>query len=540
MKNWFASSRLTRGLLVSSQLLGAGSAWGASLADGRACLEASDLPCASAAAATAGESPDAQAFRAEVTFARAEFAEALRLMELASAARPSDEQMARTLKLYRATVEATDGFVTSKRGDVEIRYLPGTDLVLVDEAFEALQAAHDRIGPLLGGAPPGGVRMEIYPTAERFTKASGLPTEAVQTTGVVALSKWTRLLVTSPRALGRGYAWKDTIAHEYIHYIVAWRTKDQAPVWLQEGIARSHESLWNQDQPPALQPYQQSLLAEALAGDKLVPLERMHPSMAFLDSADEAALAFAQVSTMMVHLRAVAGTDAVSKVLDRVRKGTDALKATAEVGTAGDVGAFMTGWRTMLADMHLVRRKLAAMPTVLGPGEDDFGIDPVLATRRDLAGHARLGDLLREADRAEASLVEYRKAIPEGEPAPPTLSSRMAEALLTLGRTDEALATLRASVNDYPEYATTRKSLGGILLSQGKAADALVQFRASADINPFDPDVQSALADLYTSLGDATLAARHARYRGILALGGATPGAKSPGSRGPGANGDDG
>ncbi|MDP2312566.1 MAG: hypothetical protein Q8P41_06640 [Pseudomonadota bacterium] len=514
MKSWFASSLL---------LLWAGSAWGATVAEGRACLEASDLPCARAVADAAGNGSDALRLRAEVAFAQADFPEALRLLESAAAGSSGDESLTRDLLLYRATVEATDGFVTARRGDVEIRYLPGTDLVLVDEAFEALQAAHDRIGPLLGGAPPGGIRMELYPTGERFTKASGLPVEAVETTGVVALSKWTRLLVTSPRALGRGYAWKDTIAHEYIHYIVAWRTKDQAPVWLQEGIARSHESLWNQDAPPALQPYQQSLLAEALAGDKLVPLERMHPSMAFLDSADEAALAFAQVSTMMVHLRDVAGTSAVSNVLDRVRNGTDALKATAEVGTAGDVGKFMAGWRTMLENMHLVSRKLAAMPTVLGPSEDDFGIDPVLAKRRDLAGHARLGDLLREADRAEASLVEYKRAIPEGEPAPPTLSARMADALVALGRADEALATLQASVADYPEYASTRKRLGGILLSQGKPRDALVQYRASADINPFDPDVQAALADLYASLGDKPLAERHARYKGILALGGDLP-----------------
>lgn len=511
MKSWFASS-----LLLLS-----GAAWGASVDEGRACLEASDLPCAARIAATAGDSAAALALRAEVAFASGQFADALRLLESAG---PGDEQRARDLALYRATLQATDGFVTSKKGDVEIRYLPGTDLVLVDEAFEALQAAHDRIGPLLGGAPPGGIRMEIYPSAERFTKASGLPPEAVQTTGVVALSKWTRLLVTSPRALGRGYAWKDTIAHEYIHYIVAWRTQDRAPVWLQEGIARSHESLWHLDEPPILQPYQQSLLADALANDTLVPLARMHPSMAFLDSADEAALAFAQVSTMMVHLREVAGDAAVSAVLDRVRVGTDALKATAEVGTQGNVDTFMAGWRERLKAMHLVNRKLAAMPTVLGTPEDDFGIDPVLANRRDLAGHARLGDLLREADRAEAALVEYNKAIPDGEPAPPTLSARMSDALLTLKRVDDALATLRASVSDYPEYASTRKRLGSILLSQGKSREALVQYRASADINPFDPDVQAALADLYTSLGDPSLAARHARYRGILALGGATPG----------------
>jgi tetratricopeptide (TPR) repeat protein len=248
--------------------------------------------------------------------------------------------------------------------------------------------------------------------------------------------------------------------------------------------------------------------------------------MAFLDSAEEAALAFAQVSTMIVHLRALKGAGAVSDVLDDVRSGTDALQATANVGTGGDVGAFMAGWKAMLADLHLVSRKLAAMPTVLGPAEDDFGVDPVLAKRRDLAGFARLGDLLREADRPEAALVEYRKAAPEGEPPSPTLSARVAQALLALKRTDEAVTTLRASITDYPEYASTRKQLAQILLSRGNSREALEHFRASADINPFDPEVQSALADLYASLGDSALAARHARYRGILALGGATPGAR--------------
>lgn len=514
MKSWFASSLL----------LFAGVAWAGPVEDGRACLEASDLACAEQHVRAAGSSAEAKLLRAEIAFAKADFTGALTLLEEATPGLGAGEQLERQRALYAATVEATEGFEVARRGDVEIRYLPGTDLVLIDEAFETLQAAHDRIGPLLGGAPPSGIRMEIYPTAERFTKASGLPPAAVQTTGVVALSKWTRLLVTSPGALGRGYAWKDTIAHEYIHYVVAWRTNDRAPVWLQEGIARSHESLWTRDGPPALQPFQQSLLADALASDTLVPLERMHPSMAFLDSAEEAALAFAQVSTMMVHLRALKGPGAVSEVLDEVRGGLDALEATAKVGTDGDVNAFMGGWKAMLAEMRLVSRKLAAMPTVLGPAEDDFGLDPVLAKRKDLAGFARLGDLLREAERPEAALVEYRKAVPEGEPPSPTLSARMARALVSLKRADEAVSTLRASVKDYPEYASTRKLLAEILLSRGDNRGALEHYRASADINPFDPEVQSALADLYASVGEAALAARHARYRGILALGGAAPG----------------
>jgi tetratricopeptide (TPR) repeat protein len=365
--------------------------------------------------------------------------------------------------------------------------------------------------------------MEIYPTGATFTAASGLPEEAVQTTGVVALSKWTRLLVTSPRALGRGYAWKDTIAHEYTHYIVAWRTKDKTPVWLQEGIARSHEALWRVDDTPPLQPLPQSLLAKALATDQLVPLQRMHPSMAFLDSAEQAQLAFAQVSTMIVHLRRVAGKDAVSRVLDEVREGTDALQAVADIGASGDSDAFMNAWKEDLRGMSLVSRQLAALPTVLGPAGDDFGLDPVLAKRRDLAGHARLGDLLRDAKKPEAALVEYKRALSPDEPPSPTLSARMALAMLDLGRTDEAATTLRSSVDDYPEFALTRKQLGALLLAKGDRNSALAQYRASADINPFDPEVQGILSDLYTSRGDTALASRHARYRRILELAGSSP-----------------
>lgn len=518
MKNWSASSALVA-------LFWAAPAWAGPVEDVGSCLDASDMACARAAAEKLGAAPADRAMLARLAFHEGRFDDALTGMEQA-ARTLTDEDTQRELALFRATVEATDGFRKERRGDVELQFFPGTDLVLVDEAFETLQAVHDKVAPLLGGPPPGGVRMEIYPSGATFTAASGLPEAAVQTTGVVALSKWTRLLVTSPRALGRGYAWKDTIAHEYIHYVVAYHTLDKAPVWLQEGIARSHESLWRVAEPPPLQPFQQSLLADALAKNALVPLSKMHPSMAFLDSAEEAALAFAQVSTMIEHLRRVSGTDAVRRALGEVRTGTDALQAVADIGTGGDSARFMSDWQASLAELDLVKRRLHAMPTVLGGTEDDFGVDPVLAERKDLAGHARLGDLLREANRYDAALVEYDKAMPADEPPSPTLVARKAQTLQAMKRPDDAIALLQASIRDYPEFPLTRKLLGDLLLQRGRRADALAQYRASADINPFDPEVQAALADLYAATGDAALAARHARYRRVLDLGGADPGDK--------------
>lgn len=491
-------------------------AWAGSAAEVDVCLDRYDLQCATAAAARLGNSPEDRRAQATVQFSLGEFANAYETLGTTASAFGDDDRFVGELDLYRKSVDATFDFTTVNRGDVTLRYRPGMDDVLVEEAIETLQATHDRVGPLLGGAPPGGVRMELYPTAQRFIDASSLPGTAVRTTGVIALSKWTRLLVSSPRALGRGYAWKDTTAHEYIHYIVAWRTLDKAPVWLQEGIARSHEGLWVLDSPAPLSPSQQSLLADALANDTLVPLERMHPSMAFLKSADEAALAFAQVSTMIVYLREIAGTDSVSRVLDLVREGRDALQAVADVGAEGDSAAFMAGWRAYLSNLHLVRKKLAAASVVLDAGADDLASDPVLSRRTDLSRAARLGDLLLDAGRPDAALVEYAKAISPEEGTSPALAARTARALRALGKEKEARAGLSSNIQDYPEYAETRVLLAELLMKVGDRNAAYAHYRAAVDIDPFNPASQSALADAYSSAGRTALAERHAGYARIL------------------------
>lgn len=497
------------------------SAYAGNAKQGDACLERMDLSCAQSNATALGSSPGELGFQARLAFHEQRFAEALRLLRSAVGPVP-DAATQKEMDLYKATVEATDGFVRETRGDVSVMYLPGTDEVLLEDTFVTLQAAHDRIGPRLGTAPPGGVRVEIYPTAARFIAASSIPAESVQTTGVVALSKWSRLLVTSPKALARGYAWKDTLAHEYIHYVVAYNTADRAPVWLQEGIARSHEVLWRVDTFEDLPAYQQSMLANALAKDSLVPLERMHPSMAFLPSAEMAALAFAQVATMVQFLQNSAGIDSTKRVLAEVKSGTDALVAVANVGSHGDTSAFMSGWKQWLRSLKFVSRQLAAMPTVIGGG-DDLSTDPLLANRQDLAGFARLGDLLLDAQKPTAALVEYQKAVPKDEPASPALAVRLARAYRALGQDPKAIAVLSDSIRDYPEYASSRKELGELLVRSGNRSGATVQYLASADINPFDPAVQDALATLFDAAGNVPQAERRRRYERILRTGGSAP-----------------
>lgn len=100
--------------------------------------------------------------------------------------------MEREHDLFLASVEAAEGLVVTRQGNVEVLHHPGIERILVQEAAEAITLAQERISPLLGGQVPGVVRVELYPNRSDFIAATGLPKSSVNTTGVVAISKWNR------------------------------------------------------------------------------------------------------------------------------------------------------------------------------------------------------------------------------------------------------------------------------------------------------------------------------------------------------------
>lgn len=517
MKSWCASSLLLLALAAPAR--------GADPEDVAACLAAVDLPCARAAAdallAAKPRDPRGLALAAETAFHEGRYAEAVAGIERVSALHPDlADQVAGTLALYRATVEATAGFEERRAGEVVLRFDPGLDAVLLDEAGEALAAARDALRAELGSLPPQPVLLEIYPTGRRFVAASGLDERAVGTTGVVAISKWARLLVTSPRSVANGYPWKDTVVHEYVHQVVSHVSDDRTPVWLHEGIARCLEARWRGVEQLPLDPFQQVALARALAADDLVTFEEMHPSFAFLRSAERGALAYAQVQVLVATAMRRGGPGTLVRTLAAVRDGRDAAAALAESAGYGDFPALMADAEAAMRALDLVERKLAVLPVALDAAGGDFGGDPVLEERQDLAGHARLGDLLLAAGRPRAALAEYALAVAPEEPESPHVAAHAARCHRALGEDAEALALLERSARDYPGYPETWRELGLLREAAGDGASALAAFRAAADVDPFDPEVQGRLAALYATRGNPALAARHARYERLLREGG--------------------
>ncbi len=425
---------------------------------------------------------------------------------------------------YRETADATRGFVTRAGKGVRVRYALGPDVVLAEEAATTVERARAVLDPLMGGGPPHDIVLDLFPSGTTFIAASGLPAEAVRTTGVVALSKWTRLLVTSPRALARGYAWKDTVAHEYIHLLVSWRTADRAPVWVQEGLAKFLEGYWRGERSGQLSAYQQSLLARAISTGNFVPFEKFKASMAYLDSGEEAALAFAQVATMIAFMIDKGGEEVLPGLLSDIREGKEPGKAVSKAAGFPSFDAFRDGWMSWIRTLPLVSEQLAALPVVLDGEGGDFSDDPLLAARTDLARFARLGDLLREAGRPRAALVEYQKAEDPSGPPSPLLIARRAVCHAALGEQDKALALSQEGVQLYPEFALLQVTLAGLLEAAGKPEEARRALLAAHDLNPFDPAVQQGIVRISDALGDSETAARHRRYAQLLASGGMAKG----------------
>ncbi len=496
------------------------------------CLRANDVPCAEEALEALGVDEDTTdpgllAQKARVAFFAGDFPAAREAMDAAVDNGFDDRWNQRPL--YERTLYATAYWaeVTPESPDgsdsrFRVRFQPGLDEVLIEGAADALVRTEQNITPLLGATPPGTTHLEIYPDSRSFIAASSLTEADVRTTGVVALSKWSRLLVTSPRALARGYDWQDTIAHEYIHLVVAHNTDDRAPVWLQEAIAKYLDNRWRDGKDRwRLSIRDQGLLKKALDENDLVTFDEMHPSLAKLPSAERAALAYAQVSALMAFCFETKGEDVLLEALPLLKGGMDAREALARGAGFSKFDELETAYIEWMKTLNLSNTQVEELPTVFAQdGTDDGATDPVLSRREDLHRFVRLGTLLRERERPKAALVEYEKARDPEEPNSPYLSNMIAQTHIELGAFGAAESELSKSVETYPEFALTHKTLGQLANKRGDTRSARTSFEAAAEINPYDPTVQAALFELAGKRGDSREAAHRADLLKILRQGG--------------------
>ena len=399
-------------------------------------------------------------------------------------------------------------------------YPKGRDAVLVPWALEALESSRAALLKDLGYAPPGKIRVELVTSAAELAKVSTLTKEAIRTTGTIAICKFNKLMVTTPRALVQGYDWLDTLSHEYVHLVVSRKSRNTVPIWMHEGLAKYLESRWRGPAGGAMTPPTLALLGSRVRKNDLVPFEKMHPSMALLPTAEDAATAFAEVFFALKLIDQEGGPQALERLLEEMSRGVSDRAAVEHV-MKRKWPAFESSWMAYLKKQpfpkelippssfekkELTESKADKKKDKKGR-EVSFG-DFAEVTETNARRDAHLGELFRERKRMKAAAEAYARAYKQVGDKYESVSNKYALTLLELSKYDEAAKVLEASLLTHPGSAPTSVHLGRIYLRARKWEAAKKSYLDANAVNPFDPEVHLALFAIASALNDAALQAR--------------------------------
>src|SRR5688500_16480729 len=336
----------------------------------------------------APDSVEVKWLEAELAFQMGDYAGTEKLLDKV----PNDavDGMVGDLKKLAASTRAVTGdFAEQKspKGHFIIRYKAGSpDVAIAELAGQVLDTAWETVGEDLGLKPTDPIRVEILGAPADLAQVSPITEIDIETTGTLALSNYYMLMVVSPRATLFGYPWMDTLVHEYTHLIVSRVSFDAVPVWLQEGIARFEQTRWRKAPGVVLSATEQALLTSGLKKGRLISFDEMHPSMAKLPSQDAAALAYAEVYTLVGWMHGQIGYKGLRDALAAQKDGKSARRAVAEA-LGKSWGAVDKEWRTYLKTTADAKAR-AGRPIKFDKGgvdSENVGLEQVSARARKFA-----------------------------------------------------------------------------------------------------------------------------------------------------------
>ena len=466
--------------------------------------------------------------QARYAFLKGDYEGAAPLMERASEREqnPAIAEIWRTERdLIRSTHEVVSGYNahTSPSGRFVLYMAPGKDEVLLPYAFDALDRAYTEVGAELGHFPETPIRVEVYPTTATLAKVSSLTEEDIRTSGTIALCKYNRLMITSPKALlarlrlGRHpRARVCPLRHQPQDLRTVCRsgcTRGSPNTLSAAGAALKHNIC-----PPS----SEKMLADRIDKDDLITFAQMHPSMAKLPSQEDAAVAFAEVYTVMEYLRERTGEGAFARVLDGINQGMDAPEAFAHALGVSSFARFERDWRTWLKV-----RPRPNLPDASGFEDELTFKDEPGATERDdvdlssiptpeARDHVHLGEMLQARGRWAAAVAQYRKAIHLMGTGNPVVQSRLATSLLEMNRAEDAREAILPARDGYPTFLGAWLQLGRAEIALKQWTQARDALEEAARINPFDPMVHTLLAQAYEALGERAKATEARKFANLV------------------------
>jgi hypothetical protein len=299
------------------------------------------------------------------------------------------------LRCSRAT--AAGLVVEDKPRGVWLRIQDARDEGLAPYIAEVASKARDAIEYDLGVVLPRPLRIDLVRDLFSLSAVSGLPVEAAETTGTVAVARWGRVTLLSPQAARHGYPWEDTLAHEIVHLALSRGTRDHAPLWLQEGVAKRGELRWR-DSRPFDDPDNHDRVAKvALESGNSVGVDNLGPSIAMLPSADAAAIAFSEVTSFVSYWIEQNGRPALHLLLADLKGGDSRDPDPALRSVSGySLKQWILRWQAHLRQLEL------------GDVEEErFFAD---GDAHQLSKSSRLGDLLFQEQHFEAAAQYFADA----------------------------------------------------------------------------------------------------------------------------------
>jgi hypothetical protein len=204
------------------------------------------------------------------------------------------------------------------------------------------------------------------------------------------------------------------------HLAISMQSRDRAPLWLHEGVARRQETRWREVGPFDDRPTPESVVVRGMELKLDIPLDKLGPSIAMLPSADAAMVAFAEVTSFIRFFVETAGEGALPKLLVALRSARSADDALKQV-SGETLAQWDVKWRAGLA--RRPREPLSPLYGLGGGSPSGLG---------DTRERARLGELLLGRGRPAEALLEIDK-IPESLLSDPSLRYLRARVLEAKG-----------------------------------------------------------------------------------------------------------
>lgn len=411
----------------------------------------------------------------------------------------SEQFLANRHEELMKTAEALRNFEVVETENFSIRYQPGPDEVMLFYLPQFLEQFYATYAPMFQYHREDKIIVELMPNYRLFSYASALTKSQIETTGTIALCVENRLVMMTPRRVAKGYEWPDTVAHEFVHYVLTKISEDRVPLWMQEGVAKWLERYWRDPNADKLDPALETSMALALQNGRFITTEEMMPSFAALPTAELARQAYAQTTSMIDYLVRQHNLDLIRQIAVMLREKEGDMDATMSDLIDRNFATFEQQWQAWAKTQTFrVFEDFDPMSVTL---LDKDGTEESLKELEELSQttkkHTRLGDLLLERNRYSAALEQYEKTALPNQNMDRQIVLRMLKCYQGLDRFGDIVNLIDREVAHVDTDTTMLIYKAEAQIGLNRMQEARKNLTRAIEINPFFPAIFQLLIQTY-------------------------------------------